>query len=98
MRHAALVFAVPLFLAAQGTGRKVNPPDPLAAANAAPATAPEDLGSIQGQVLNAYTGEPVRKATLTLRRMTPNPTPGTPPTTYSATSDAAGKFANEDVE
>lgn len=43
---------------------------------------------VEGTVANAATGEPVRKAEVTLYR-TGN--------TYSATSDAAGKFAIEDV-
>ena len=46
----------------------------------------QDPASFEGQVLNAITGEPVRKALLTLQSIGP----GTP---ASTTSDAKGKFA-----
>lgn len=61
-------------------------------------------GSLQGQVTNAKTGEPVRRVNLTLR---PMPAPGmgggismsmAPAAPFAATTDAEGKFRIENVE
>src|SRR4051812_42307865 len=49
---------------------------------------------VEGNIFS-LSGEPVRKATV---RLQGGPTqPGQPPTSYSETSDAAGKFVFEDV-
>jgi 5-hydroxyisourate hydrolase-like protein (transthyretin family) len=57
--------------------------------------APEDLCSIEGQVLDAVTGAPVRKATVLFRRIEANPSAFG---NFSTVSDAAGKFAMKDIE
>ena len=64
----------------------------------APSTKPEDLASISGQVLNAVTGEPLRRASVTLMRADPTPGDLGPPLSYSTSSDAAGQFTMKDVE
>lgn len=51
-------------------------------------------GTIEGLVLNLATGEPVKKANLTL--MPTNPGPGMQPP-YGATSDAGGHFGFRDI-
>jgi hypothetical protein len=71
---------------------------PLAwAAQSGAQSQPEDLCSIEGQVFNAASGEPVRKANLVLRRVNTGPAaPGN--YSYSTASDAAGKFVMKDIE
>ncbi len=102
MHRATLLFLLPFTLAAQGiavNGTQVTPPSLPAAppsSIAQPATAPEDLCTIEGQVVNAVTGEPVRKARLNLNRS--EPTPGGFPASYTTVTDAAGKFAMKDLE
>src|SRR6266446_3863388 len=59
-------------------------------------TRPEDLSTVEGQVVNSSTGEPLGKAALTLRRVDSQPSPpsaGGPARSYSATSDSSGKFS-----
>ena len=53
--------------------------------------------TIAGQVQNAATEEPLRKANLILRRAEPA-NPMNPPPSYSTVSDAGGKFAMKDIE
>ena len=53
---------------------------------------PEDLGSIEGQVFNAATGEPLRKATVSLRGLTGRGQP------MAVTSDASRTFRLTGVE
>jgi protocatechuate 3,4-dioxygenase beta subunit len=61
-----------------------------------PTTDPKDLASIAGRTLNAA-GQPIRKTSLTLRPA--NAQPGqTPVQSYTATSDAEGKFSFEGIE
>jgi len=70
-----------------------------------PAVDPKNFGTLEGQVLNAITGEPVRRVNLALR---PIGAPGTagggvtfnmpPPAPFAATTDADGKFRLEKVE
>src|SRR5438876_4382254 len=55
---------------------------------------PEDRCAIEGQVLNATTGEPVRKVNLTLMRADAQG----PSTTFGTSTDASGKFAMKDLE
>jgi uncharacterized protein (DUF2141 family) len=57
---------------------------------------PEDLCVIEGKVANAATGEPVKKAILTIRRA--EITPGSYPTSYTTTTDDAGKFGMKEIE
>jgi 5-hydroxyisourate hydrolase-like protein (transthyretin family) len=98
-------------MAAQ-TGSAGKPPSPNPNPNSAPTagppgsqppagaspSAPEDLCTIQGQVLNASTGEPLKKANLNLQRTDVTPDILSLPTTYSTTTDASGKFAMKDIE
>jgi hypothetical protein len=93
MRQAALLllFLFPTLLSAQGTitggggvgmpGR-VGPTDTRQAASPQPAK-PEDLCTVEGQVVNAVTGEPIRRASIMLMRADPVPGETGPPTTYS---------------
>jgi len=66
--------------------------------NAPAATPAQDLCTIQGQVFNAATGEPLKKATLNLQRTDLTPDMMSMPATYSTTSDASGKFGMKDLE
>ena len=61
---------------------------------------PEDFGSLTGVVFNAATGEPLRKASVILRRTMEGGQGGmqpVSPSSYSATSDASGQFTLKDV-
>ncbi len=57
-----------------------------------------EQGSIGGQVLNAATGEPIRKVTVTLRRVDgrPGPVAASFPA-YSGTTDSSGVFLLKDL-
>jgi protocatechuate 3,4-dioxygenase beta subunit len=61
-------------------------------------TKPDDLCGIEGQLTNVATGAPVKKADLVLRRVDLNPSKDAQQTNYSATTDAGGKFAMQDLE
>lgn len=66
----------------------------------APADAAKEPGSVEGRIVNALTGEPIRKANLTLMSM---PSGGGtisagPPPSVGAVSDAEGKFKFENLE
>src|ERR1017187_4583929 len=60
----------------------------LLAQDAQPVAQDPAKARLEGQVLNSVTNEPVRKASLTLRART----------TYTATSDATGKFIFDNVD
>src|SRR5512134_83718 len=53
---------------------------------------PEDLGSIEGQVFNAATGEPLKKASVSLRRLDSRGQP------LATVADATGQFSIPGVE
>jgi hypothetical protein len=53
---------------------------------------------IEGQVVNSSTGDPVRKASLVLRRSDESSNAVNLSKTYSTSTDAEGKFAMKDVE
>jgi protocatechuate 3,4-dioxygenase beta subunit len=72
---------LPIFLAAAALFGQQSPPKP------------DDLCEIDGQVTNAATGAPVRKAELAVLRIAPDPQ-----INYSATTDANGKFAMQGME
>jgi|CZKE01.1.fsa_nt_gi hypothetical protein len=64
---SAFVFLMPAAIAAQTPNPMGgNPPVNLAAS--APQTNPNDLCALEGRVVDAATGEPVRKASLVLNR------------------------------
>ena len=72
--------------------------NPAGAQTPPAATPSEELCAIQGQVLNAVTGEPLKKANLNLQRTDMTPDVISLPTSYSTSSDASGKFAMKDIE
>jgi hypothetical protein len=92
MRKVACLFAFPLALLAQ-------PQQPVVQGQIAQ---DPEKAALEGQVLNAATSEPLRKATLTLRMNVAALATqrGRQPeaTTYTVTSDAAGKFAFVNVD
>lgn len=95
MHSSALaMMLIPLALSAQRGGPpadyQVRRPPPQAAESAA--TNPEDYGSVEGSVLNALTGEPLRKAMVTLRRAESRPSAPGGPRFYTAMTDSAGRF------
>jgi hypothetical protein len=99
MRLVALLTLTPLIAWTQtgavGVPNSNNPAQAQQAA--APETRPEDLCSLEGEVVNNITGEPLRKATLTLSpEMSPNA--AAPPTSYTTATDATGKFAMAGIE
>jgi hypothetical protein len=59
---------------------------------------PEDLCVLEGQVSNASTGEPLGKAALTLRRVDPPQGSPNSPRSYTASSDASGRFTIRDID
>jgi len=98
MRLSVLALFLPAVLAAQGIPAvsRNTAGAPPAAQPAAPPTKPEDLCKLSGRVLNAVTGEPVRRTTIMLMRA--DPTPGEPPLAYTTASNAEGQFTMKDVE
>ena len=65
----------------------------------APNSAPQDKARIEGILINQVTGQPLRKATISLRDAAATPKPGesSTPAAYAVMSDAEGKFVFEDV-
>lgn len=59
-------------------------------------TRPEDLCAVGGQIVNAVTNEPLRRATIILMRA--DSSPGEPARSYTVSSDAGGAFALKNVE
>ncbi len=59
---------------------------------------PDSLCSLSGQVVNAITAEPVRRALLTLRRIDSSPAVTNIRVTNAITTDAAGRFAIAGIE
>ena len=101
MRLCALLLVFPFTLAAQIGGGGQIPNQTRVGGQATPAatrSAPEDLCTIQGQVLNVSTGEPLKKANLNLQRADMAPDMMSMPTSYSTSTDASGKFAMKDIE
>src|SRR5713101_2297863 len=94
------LIALPVLVAAQQpgvVGSSSNQPQPANSQTQLPQ--PKDLCSIEGQVMNALTGEPVRKAYVSLNGMgSPNSRGSAGPLTYGAVTDAGGRFAIQDIE
>jgi hypothetical protein len=61
-------------------------------------TKPEDLCTVEGQVLNLATGAPVRKAEVVLHGIEPPAASTAVPVTYSTVTDACGNFAINGIE
>src|ERR1035441_2896647 len=59
---------------------------------------PDELCSLAGRVLDGVTGEPVKKASLTLSNATPVRTAAGLPQQFSTSSDASGRFAMKDLD
>jgi hypothetical protein len=100
MKPILLCLLVPLVVMAQQSPPR-GPNRQRAGAQEAQAVKPEDLCTIEGQVVNATTGAPLGKAALTLRRADAQPGPPGGPgpvRSYSASSDASGKFSFSNVE
>ena len=100
MRSQLLVLVLPVALAAQPVGvgvagRSHQLQTPPAQASE---TKPEDRCTIEGQVFSATTGEPVKKASLILRRADLSPNSGGAPTSYSTATDVGGSFAMKDID
>jgi len=72
-----------------GPGRGNGPP---ATAPPPAPVKPEDLGAIQGQVFNAATGEPLKKASVSLRRLDSRGQP------LATVADSGGQFSIAGVE
>lgn len=81
----------------RGPSAPQNQSAPPNAATPSPSV-PDDLCTIQGQVFDAVTGEPLKKANLSLQRTDLTPDIMSLPTSYSTSADAAGKFAMKDIE
>jgi len=62
-----------------------------------PATKPEDMAAVEGQIVNGATGEPLGKARISLRREAQRDSVGYPGS-YSATTDPGGRFTIPNVE
>ena len=106
MREAALLLLLPIILIAQativggggaGSCNRVGTMSTQQPVQAQP-TKPEDLCSVEGQVVNAVTGEPIRRADISLIRSEPRQGETGPPTSYSAQSNSSGQFAMKDIE
>ena len=96
------LIALPVLVAAQQpgvVGSSFNQPQ---SANSQPGntqpTQPKDLCSIEGQVMNSLTGEPIRKAHITLNGMGSPNGRGANPSTYGAVTDTGGRFMIQDIE
>jgi hypothetical protein len=59
---------------------------------------PEDRCAIEGRVFSAASGEPVKRASLILRRTDLTPNSGGLPISYSTATDTGGGFAMKDIE
>lgn len=86
MKAPILCLFLALAAAAQPAPQRRGPPPP-----APPPSKPEDLCLVDGQVLNASTGEPLGKASLILRGSGSS-------RSYAATTNAFGQFAISGVE
>jgi protocatechuate 3,4-dioxygenase beta subunit len=98
MRLAALLFLAPVVGSAQTIVTLQGGPAtrPTPAVTAPPEAKPEDLGSLEGQIVNAATGSPVKKAAIMLMRA--DVVASGPPPSYTTTSDAEGKYAMKGIE
>src|SRR5678815_4278509 len=96
------LIALPALVAAQQpgvVGSSSNQPQPPNSqpGNTQPAQ-PRDRCSVEGQVMNSLTGEPVRKAHISLQGMGSPNSRGASPSTYAAVTDAGGRFTIQDIE
>jgi protocatechuate 3,4-dioxygenase beta subunit len=84
MCRPAVLLVIPLALSAQigqvGVGQSARPMPPP--------SPPQDLCTVEGQAFDASTGQPLRKATISMNGVH----------SYGATTDAAGKFSVSGIE
>jgi len=96
------LIALPVLVAAQQPGVVGSSSNRPQSANSQPGTTqptqPKDLCSIEGQVMNSLTGEPVRKAHISVNGMGSPTARGANPSTYGAVTDAGGRFTIQDIE
>ena len=76
---------------------------PLSVGQTQPAAKPGDLCTLEGRVVDAATGEPVKKASITLNppantKQTALAAGMTIPQIFGTTTDASGRFAMKDVD
>ena len=93
VRFALLAF--PVLAVAQQAGTVSSQAGSTQQRNAPPAqpTQPEDLCAIEGQAVNALTGEPLKKAQITMNNLG-----GRTNTTPGAVTDAGGRFVIESID
>lgn len=93
MRRLAVFLVIPFALGAQ-TLRVGQPTGPTP-----PPTPPGDLCTVEGQVFDASTGQPLRKANISINPMRVSAAVAAAgPRSYGATSDATGKFSVSGLE
>src|SRR5208282_2779181 len=76
---------------------------PSSSGQTQPAAKPGDFATLDGHILDALTGEPVKKATVTLTptnvKQQDSLAPGaTLPQQFATTSDSSGHFAMKDID
>ena len=59
---------------------------------------PRPGGAVERQVLNAITGEPVKKANIVLRRADSSRSRSGPPQSYATSTDTAGRFSMKAID
>lgn len=91
MRRTVFALLFSLLLAAQQP--RSGPPRGRPQGEAQAQLKPEEAAAIEGQVVNAATGEPLKRATVTLRRVSSSSSAPDAPRGYTATTDASGRFA-----
>jgi protocatechuate 3,4-dioxygenase beta subunit len=96
MRFRVAILFIPVLVWPQGVTRS-GPPRPSAATAEITPSATEDLCTVEGHILNSATGEPLRKASVVLRRAGGDVGSGAG-SVYGATSDAAGYYVISGVE
>jgi protocatechuate 3,4-dioxygenase beta subunit len=97
MRSLVLILLTALALSAQQgapTGGGSGPPAPPPP----PATPTADLAALEGQVLNAIGGTPLRKATIDMNRVNVGPNSQGARNNYSTTTDASGHYSITGIE
>ena len=89
------LLAFPLLAVAQQLGSVSSQAGSTQQPNGPPAqpTRPEDLCAIEGQAVNALTGEPLKKAQITMNNLG-----GRTNTTPGAVTDAGGRFVIESID
>jgi hypothetical protein len=103
MRNLVLILVFPLVLSAQvATKGGGNPQAGASGAASAPPLPPptptEDLASMEGKVVNALSGTPLRKATVNINRQNGGPMAAGSRSNYSASTDNSGHYSITGIE